>query len=74
MGEGQGAGGAQVRAGHARSGWSGLGQTGLGLTVGQNPAARTTTDRNPIHEMKTETILGKHAIKHDIRQKKYDSA
>jgi hypothetical protein len=38
-----------------------------------NPAARTTTDRNPIREMKTETRLGKHAIRHDIIQKKYDS-
>jgi hypothetical protein len=46
----------------------------LGPTAGQNPATSTTTDRNPIREMKTEMRLGKHAIKHDIRQKKYDSA
>jgi hypothetical protein len=51
----------------------GLGQAGLGRTAGQNPAARTTTDRNPIREMKTKTRLGTHVIKHDIRQKKYDS-
>jgi hypothetical protein len=64
MGEGSGAGGARAEAGQAR----------LGRTAVQNPATRTTTDRNPIREMKTETRLGKHAIKHDIRQKKYDSA
>jgi hypothetical protein len=66
MGEGQGAGGAGPE-------WAGLGRTGLGRIAGQNPAVRTT-DRNPIREMKTEMRLGKHAIKHDIRQKKYDSA
>jgi hypothetical protein len=51
-----------------------LGQAGLGHTAGQNPAARATTHRNPIREMKTERRLGKHAIRYDIRQKKYDSA
>jgi hypothetical protein len=49
-------------------------RAGLGRTAGQNPAARTTTVRILIREMKTKTRLGKHAIKHDIRQKKYDSA
>jgi hypothetical protein len=53
---------------------AGLGRAGLGHTVGQNHAARTTADGNPIREKKTETRLGKHAIKHDIGQKKYDSA
>jgi hypothetical protein len=53
---------------------AGLGRARLGRTVGQNPAACTTTDRNPIREMKTKTRLGKHAIKHDISQKKYESA
>jgi hypothetical protein len=67
MGEGQGAGARGPEQ-------AGLGRAGLGCTTGQNPTARTTTDRNPIREMKTETRLGKHAIKHDIRQKKYDSA
>jgi hypothetical protein len=74
MGEGQGAGGARARVGQAGSCWARLGRVGLGRTAGQNPVARTTTDRNPIREMKTETRLGKHAIKQDIRQKKYDSA
>jgi hypothetical protein len=59
MGEGQGR---QGRAGHGRV-----------ASRGQKPTTRTTTDQNPIREMKTETRLGKHAIKHDIRQKKYDS-
>jgi hypothetical protein len=49
-------------------------RAGLGRTVGQNLAARTTAGRKPIREMKTKTGLGKHAIKHDIRQKKYASA
>jgi hypothetical protein len=53
---------------------SGLGRAGLGRTAGQNHAARTTTDRNPIREKKTETRLGKYVIKHDIGQNKYDSA
>jgi hypothetical protein len=62
--KGEKGGGARTRADRA----------GLGRTAGQNPAARTTTDRNPIHKMKTEMTLGKHVIKDDIRQKKYDSA
>jgi hypothetical protein len=49
-------------------------RAGLGHTAGQNHVARTTTYWNPIREKKTETRLGKHAIKHDIGQKKYDSA
>jgi hypothetical protein len=61
------AGGAGARG----PGWAGRGWV---ASRGQKPTTRTTTDRNPIHEMKTETRLGKHAIKHDIRQKKYDSA
>jgi hypothetical protein len=34
-----------------------VGQAGLGRTAGQNPVARTTTDRNPIRETKYETRL-----------------
>jgi hypothetical protein len=49
-------------------------RAGLGRTAGQNPATHTSTYQNPIREMKTKTRLGKQAIKHDIRQKKYDSA
>jgi hypothetical protein len=46
----------------------------LGHVTGQNPTTRTTTDRNSYRESKSETRRGEHAIKHDIRQKKYASA
>jgi hypothetical protein len=62
--EGQDARGARAKAGPswARPGQAGpdrvgLGWAGLGRTVGQNPVARTTTDRNPIRETKSETRL-----------------
>jgi hypothetical protein len=32
-------------------------RAGLGRTAGQNPVARTMTDRNPIRETKYETRL-----------------
>jgi hypothetical protein len=48
-GEGQGARGAWAKVGPS---WAGLGHT-----TGQNPVARTTTDRNPIRETKSETRL-----------------
>jgi hypothetical protein len=48
----QGARGARAELGWAVSGWAELGRT-----AGQNPVARTTTDRNPIHETKSETGL-----------------
>jgi hypothetical protein len=65
-GKDQGRGGA--RRGRARApgarmpswagpGWAGLGRAGLGRTAGQNPVACTTTDRNSIHEAKSETRL-----------------
>jgi hypothetical protein len=54
MGEGTGARGASGRAGPDRAG---LGRAGLGRTAGQNPVARTTTDRNSICEAKSETRL-----------------
>ena len=41
MGEGQG------HQGRVGQGLAELGQAGLGRTAGQNPVARTTTDRNP---------------------------
>jgi hypothetical protein len=44
-GEGTGARGARAE----------LGRAGLGRTAGQNPVALTTTDRNSIHEAKSET-------------------
>jgi hypothetical protein len=47
-----GAHGEQGRAGRA-----GSGRIGLGRTVGQNPVARTTTDRKSIREAKSETKL-----------------
>jgi hypothetical protein len=50
MGEGQGARG-------AGQGRAELGQARLGRTAGQNPVARTTTDRNPIRETKSKTRL-----------------
>jgi hypothetical protein len=37
--------------------WAGPGRAGLGHTAGQNPVARTTTDRNSIREAKSETRL-----------------
>jgi hypothetical protein len=46
MGEGQG-----------HQGRAGQGQAGQGRTVGQNPVAHITIDRNPIHETKYETRL-----------------
>jgi hypothetical protein len=55
----------QGRGGHAwgghgrqgRVGRAGPGRAGLGRTTGQNPVACTTTDRNSIHEAKSETRL-----------------
>jgi hypothetical protein len=49
--------GRQGRAGRAGLGRAGLGWAGLGRTAGQNPVARTTTERNPIREAKSETKL-----------------
>jgi hypothetical protein len=37
--------------------WATLGRAGLGRTAGQNPVARTTTDRNSIREAKSEMEL-----------------
>jgi hypothetical protein len=47
--------GRQGRAGRAGPGW--VGRDGLGHTTGQNPMARTTTDRKSIREAKSETRL-----------------
>jgi hypothetical protein len=41
----------------ARLGRAGLGRARLGRTAGQNPVARTTTDRNSSREAKSETRL-----------------
>jgi hypothetical protein len=60
---------ARAGPGRARSSWA-----GLGLVAGQNPMAHTTTDWKSNRESTSETRRGKHAIKHDIRQKKYASA
>jgi hypothetical protein len=49
-------------------------RAGLGSVAGRNPTARTITDRNSNRGSKSETRQGEHAIKHDIRQKKYASA
>jgi hypothetical protein len=55
--------GCQGHAGRAGPGWAGLGQVGLGTwaglgcTTGQNPVARTTTDRKSFREAKSETKL-----------------
>jgi hypothetical protein len=49
-GEGTGARGARDELGRA-------GRAGLGRTMGQNPVACTTTDRNSIREAKSETKL-----------------
>jgi hypothetical protein len=43
--------------GRAGLGWAGLDRAGLGRTAGQNPMARTTTDRNSIRGAKSETRL-----------------
>jgi hypothetical protein len=61
----------QGRAGQGRAE---LGQAGLGRTVGQKTHEAHNHRSESNRETKSETILGKHAIKHDIRQKKYDSA
>jgi hypothetical protein len=57
MGRGRAPGARGPRPGRAWPGRVGLGRAGLGRTVGQNPVARTTTDRNPIRETKSETRL-----------------
>jgi hypothetical protein len=49
--------GRQGHAGRAGPGRARLGRAGLGRTAGQNPVARTTTDRNSIREAKSETRL-----------------
>jgi hypothetical protein len=59
-GRDQGRGGARAWGGvrrQGRAGRAGPGRTRLGRTVGQNPVARTTTDRNLIREAKSETRL-----------------
>jgi hypothetical protein len=50
-----GAGGA--RGARAELGWVGSGWAGLGRTAGQNPVARTTTNRKTIRKAKSETEL-----------------
>jgi hypothetical protein len=55
--ETRGGHGRQGRAGRAGPGWAGSGQAGLGRTAGQNPVARTTTDRKSIREAKSQTEL-----------------
>jgi hypothetical protein len=45
------------RPGRAVPGRVGLGRARLGRTAGQNPVARTTTDRNPIRKTEYETRL-----------------
>jgi hypothetical protein len=47
----------QGRGGCAHGGGAGARGPGLGCTAGQNPVARTTTDRNPIRETKYKTGL-----------------
>jgi hypothetical protein len=61
----------QGRAGQGRAE---IGQAGLGRTVGQKTHEAHNHRSESNRETKSETILGKHAIKHDIRKKKYDSA
>jgi hypothetical protein len=55
-GEGAHIGRGRAPGAHGPS-WAGPGRDGLGRTVGQNPVAHTTTDRNSIHEAKSETRL-----------------
>jgi hypothetical protein len=64
--EGQGAKGARAKAGPS---WAWPGRARLGHTVGQNPVARTTTDRNPNAKQNPKRDEATHAIKHDIRQR-----
>jgi hypothetical protein len=52
-----GARGARAELCRARLGWVGSGQAGLSHTAGQNPVARTTTNRKTIREAKSETEL-----------------
>jgi hypothetical protein len=46
----------------------------LGRVAGQKPTTRTALDRNPVVKRNPKRDQAKHAIKHDIRPKKYDSA
>jgi hypothetical protein len=71
-GEGARAWGGAGRRG--RAGQSGPGWDGLGRVAGQKPTTRTASDRNPIAKQNPKRDQAKHAIKHDIRPKKYDSA
>jgi hypothetical protein len=48
----KGPGGRAWRVGGARGARAGSGRAGLGRTTGQNPEARTTTDRKSIREAK----------------------
>jgi hypothetical protein len=57
MGRGRAPGARGPRLDRARPGRVGLGRAGLGRTAGQNPMARTTTDRNTIRETKSEMRL-----------------
>jgi hypothetical protein len=56
-GKDQGRGGAHGEGTGAKGARAELGRAGLGRTAGQNPVARTTTDRNSIREAKSETRL-----------------
>jgi hypothetical protein len=47
-----GAWGVRAESGWVGLGWAGSGWAGLGRTVGQNPVARTTTDRKSIRKAK----------------------
>jgi hypothetical protein len=47
----------ESRGRQGRAGRAGPGRAGLGRTAGQNPVARTTTDRKSIREAKSETEL-----------------
>jgi hypothetical protein len=62
------------RQGRVGQGRAELGWVEPGQAAGRNPTTHTTTDRKSNRGSKSETRRGEHAIKHDIRQKKYASA
>jgi hypothetical protein len=57
------------RGRQGRAGRSGPGRAGLGHTAGQNPMARTTTDRKSNAKWNPKRDKATHAIKHEIRQR-----
>jgi hypothetical protein len=62
----------QARPGQVRPGRAGSGRAGSRAGTEANNTRDHISDSN--HEPKSETRRDEHAIKHDIRQKKYASA